>query len=271
MSRNSVYFLSDAHFYKSKTIEERKKRQAFREFLEMASDAEHLYIAGDLFDFWFEYRRVAPTGFVDVLYPLRELCLKGTPVTILGGNHDYWLGRHLEEEIGLILAPDGLVAEHQGRRLLIDHGDEVLSNDRKYLMLKSVIRNRVFIAAAKYLLHPDFTMWAADKLADGSRYFEQRDKEEGRPCRSLRLTRLLDNTFDILILGHLHLSFHYKYRNWEILCLGDWITAFNHAKLENGVISLHDRQGGTIVPEAIENPDITPRSGKVEYDSIGED
>ncbi len=258
MPAKSVYFLSDAHFSAIDSAREREKRHRFRQFLDCIDDAEHLYIVGDLFDFWFEYRRVIPAGFQNVLMPLRERLESGTGVTLIGGNHDYWLGRHLREELGFHLAPEGLIVEQQGRRLKLDHGDESLSGDRGYLALKKVIRNRFFIGAAR-LLHPDFTLWAADKLSHGSRWIDHQEESRARPAKPLRLKSLLDDRFDALILGHLHMGFHYHYRAWEILCLGDWILRFSYARLRGGQLSLMDDRGNSFPVVSVDDPDLPPR------------
>ena len=254
----AVYFVSDAHFSARDSDREREKRRRFARFLEGLGDAEHLYIAGDLFDFWFEYRRVMPAGFADVLMPLRQLALAGTGITLIGGNHDYWLGRHLRDEFGWQLAPGGLIAEHQGRRLRVDHGDESLSGDRGYLALKAIIRHPAFVAAAR-LLHPDFTFWAADRLSLGSRRMEAYEQERGRALRPLQLKRLLDERFDALIFGHLHLGFHWRYQQWDLLCLGDWIRRFSYARLAEGELVLLDDRGRRYPVEPVADPDRTAR------------
>ncbi len=259
MPESPIFFLSDAHFSVRDSEREREKRRRLQAFLESIEGAERLYIVGDLFDFWFEYRRVVPRGFMDVCYALRKTRLAGTHITMIGGNHDYWLGGHLRDEIGVDLAPDGLDATHQGRRLRIDHGDETLSGDRAYLALKKLIRNRFFVGAAR-LLHPDFTFWAADQLSHGSRWLDERDSVRPVARRPLRLRRLLTGDFDILILGHLHVGFHNRYRDWEILCLGDWIHCFSYARLDGGVLSLHDDRGGEYPPEEVDDPDRIPRN-----------
>lgn len=253
----AVYFVSDAHFSARLSDPEREKRRRFARLLAGLGDAEQLYVVGDLFDFWFEYRRVTPAGFADVLLPLRELVLAGTGVTLIGGNHDYWLGRHLAEEFGFRLAPAGLVAEHQGRRLRIDHGDESLSGDRGYLALKAIIRNPAFVAAAR-LLHPDFTFWAADRLSLGSRWLDDQGEERGRPARRLRLARRLDAGWDALIFGHLHLGFHWRYRQWDLLCLGDWMRRFSYGRLAAGELHLLDDRGGRYPAEPVDDPDRIP-------------
>ncbi|MBN2170553.1 MAG: UDP-2,3-diacylglucosamine diphosphatase [Candidatus Krumholzibacteriota bacterium] len=266
MESRPIYFVSDSHFRPHPDAAERERVRRFFAFLEHAAGAKRLYIVGDLFDFWLEYRSVAPRGYTDILLGLRRLRDAGTGVTLLGGNHDYWLGSFLSDEMGFDLAPDGLLAEHQGRRLRIDHGDESLSGDRGYLTLKTVIRHPLFVGAAR-LFHPDFTFWAARQLASASRRQEERHRRAGRPPRSLRLRRLLTEDFDALILGHLHLGFHYLYRGWEILCLGDWVERFSYARLVGGRLELRDDRGGVHPARRVADPDgpaadwIAPASG----------
>lgn len=254
MEPRSVYFVSDSHFRPHPDAAERERVRRFVAFLERIAGSERLYVVGDLFDFWFEYRSVAPRGYTDVLLGLRRLRDAGTGVTLLGGNHDYWLGSFLSDELGFDLAPDGLRAEHQGRRLLVDHGDEALSDDRGYLALKAVIRHPLFVGAAR-LLHPDLAFWAARRLATASRRQEDRQRRAGRPPRALALRRLLDDGFDALILGHLHLGFHYLYRDWEILCLGDWVERFSYARLAGGRLELRDDRGGVYPARSVADPD----------------
>jgi UDP-2,3-diacylglucosamine hydrolase len=257
MPQDSIYFMADAHFSLRDSDAEREKRRRFRNFLVNIRGADHLYIVGDLFDFWFEYRRVVPRGFVDLLFPLKELIESGTGVTLIGGNHDYWLGDHLRDEIGLNIAPDGLTAEHQGRRILLVHGDETLTSDHGYLLLKKIIRNPLFITAARWL-HPDFTFWAADRLSGGSRHLDQLSQQKGNPGRPLRLSRILDHSFDSMILGHLHIGFHYHFQRWEVLCLGDWIYRFSFVRLTGGKFSLEDDRGNSYPMEEVEDPDRPP-------------
>ena len=259
MPGDAVYFVSDAHFSARDSAHEREKRERFSRFLAgvAAEGAERLYVVGDLFDFWFEYRRVVPAGFGDFLHALRRLRDAGTGVTLIGGNHDYWLGEHLARDWDFDLSPDGLVAEHQGRRLRVDHGDETLSSDRGYLALKAVIRNPVFLGAAR-LVHPDLTFWLADRLSHGSRWLDEKQMEQGRQGRPLRLKAVLNEDFDALILGHLHLGFHLRYSRWEILCLGDWILRFSYARLVEGQLTLMNDAGLTVPVETVDDPDRPP-------------
>ncbi len=250
MPTENVYFLSDAHFRSKDSPRESEKLRRFASFLESIEGAKHLYLLGDLFDFWLEYRRVIPKGYFEVLRPLRRLRDSGTEITLIGGNHDYWLGSFFEDELGATLALDGCRAEHQGKRLLMVHGDELLNGDLGYKILKAVIRNRVFVDASK-ILHPDLTYWLADRLSDTSRKMGEASHQNITPARSLRLKPLLDETVDILVFGHLHMAFHQLHEQWEMVCLGDWIDQFTYGELADGRMRLMNDEGKVFEPERI--------------------
>ena len=151
---------------------------------------------------------------------------------------------------GATLALDGCRAEHQGKRLLMVHGDDLLNGDRGYKILKSIIRNRLFVGTAK-LLHPDFTYWAADLLSGTSRKLGEAGHQKITPSRSLRLKPLLDESVDILLFGHLHMAFHQLHESWEMVCLGDWIELFSYGELRDGRMRLLDDTGQVFGPEKI--------------------
>ncbi len=250
MPSDTIYFLSDAHFRSKDSTQEREKLRHFTDFLERIEGAAHFYLLGDLFDFWFEYKRVIPKGYSGVLAALRRLRESGTEITLIGGNHDYWLGSYFEKELDAHLALDGCRVEHQGRRLLLVHGDELLNGDYGYKILKAVIRNPVFVGAAR-LLHPDFTYWAADLLSGASRKMGASSHQKITPSRSLRLKPLLDEKVDILVFGHLHLAFHQHHEQWELVCLGDWIDQFTYGELRDGRMRLINDEGREFEPEKI--------------------
>jgi len=259
MPNEAVYFLSDAHFRSKDSAKEREKLRRFESFLERIEGSEHLYLLGDLFDFWLEYGRVIPKGYFGILSALRRLRDSGTRITLLGGNHDYWLGSFFEDELDARLAPDGCRVEHQGRRLLLVHGDELLNGDHGYRLLKAVIRNPVFVGAARWL-HPDFTYRAADLLAAASRRLGGAGRKKITPSRSLRLRPLLDDSMDLLVFGHLHMAFHQLLENWELVCLGDWIDLFTYGELKEGRMRLISDRGRAFDPERIGPAEETGRN-----------
>jgi UDP-2,3-diacylglucosamine hydrolase len=133
----------------------RETERRFTAFLEHAGEAARtLIVAGDLFDFWFEYGEVVPGRHFRVLAALSRVVDAGVPVTLLGGNHDYWGGRFLEEEVGVRFEPQSYRTELGGRPALVVHGDGLGGGDLKYRLLKRVLRSRLTIGAFR-ALHPE--------------------------------------------------------------------------------------------------------------------
>jgi UDP-2,3-diacylglucosamine hydrolase len=125
-----VYFISDAHLGSSSDPRSDDSRLSrIIPFLQHVADrrAEHLYILGDLFDFWFEYRHVMPWRHFRVLSQISRVVESGVPVTFLGGNHDWWSGRVFRDAIGMTVRPESFTVRHQGKRVYLAHGDGLSS------------------------------------------------------------------------------------------------------------------------------------------------
>jgi UDP-2,3-diacylglucosamine hydrolase len=137
-----VYFLSDFHLgvpdHASSLVREKK----IVAFLERAkADAAAVFIVGDLFDFWFEYRKVVPKGFVRLLGKLAELTDSGIPVHFFVGNHDMWMSGYFEKELNIPVYHESKVFEFNGKKFLIGHGDGLGPGDHGYKTIKKVFRN----------------------------------------------------------------------------------------------------------------------------------
>jgi UDP-2,3-diacylglucosamine hydrolase len=236
MPSRAVVFLSDAHLGA-----ESREREATREALllgfldSLSSRASELYILGDLFDFWFEYRTVIPRRPFHVLSALSQLRRAGIPITYIGGNHDFWVGPFLRDEIGLRLHDGSLALNIQGRRLWIHHGDGLIGGDLGYKVLKKILRNPLCIALYR-MIHPDLGIPFAGWVSGTSRH--SRDQ---RPLDGPRLVReiarpLFDEGFDAVMVGHFHHIFHHREEGRDFVVLGDWIQRFTYAVLEDGVL-----------------------------------
>jgi UDP-2,3-diacylglucosamine hydrolase len=145
------YIASDIHLGATG----REKERRFVSFLEhVGRDGRTLLLAGDLFDFWFEYGEVVPGRHFRVLAALAALVDAGVPVTLLGGNHDGWGGRFLRDEVGVAFHAGSVRLELGGRPALAVHGDGLGSGDVGYKILKAVIRSRPAVAGFR-VLHPE--------------------------------------------------------------------------------------------------------------------
>jgi UDP-2,3-diacylglucosamine hydrolase len=242
---DTVYFLSDAHFkYDASDPRERDKRDRFRSFLESISGCPRLYLVGDIFDFWFEYRSVIPRYYQDVLDPLGRLVAGGTSVYIMGGNHDHWFGSFLKDSLGITVLEQPAVHEIQGRRVMLTHGDDLLPGDYGYRMLKSLIRSRPVIALAK-LFHPDLLFAFASSFSRTSKGLTHgRTKACADRLSEMAFSHFFKDNNDAFIMGHVHLPRILESGERTFIILGDWETHFSYARLEGGIFTLENYRSG---------------------------
>jgi UDP-2,3-diacylglucosamine hydrolase len=249
MEQRAVYFLSDAHFHKKRTPHERRKRHLFTKFVGGLHDASHLYLLGDLFDFWFDYRSVIPRYYMDVLHALQGLAERGTRIVLQGGNHDYWLRSFFEEELGFAVVESPVLVEHQGRKILLHHGDGLQPGDLGYRILKAVIRSRPFIRTVK-LLHPDLVNAFAFRFSGTSRRVQQRPLDETVAAMvELAFERFLSRGNDAFLMGHVHYPLHRRRDGRDFVIVGDWEEHFSYVRLHEGRITLEALEEGAGIPE----------------------
>ena len=240
---DTTYFLSDTHFkYHMKDPHEKRKRALFREFLQSIAGASHLYLVGDIFDFWFEYRSVIPRYYSNVLEAIGRLAESGTEIFITGGNHDYWFGSFLPDTFGVKVLPPVAIHDIQGRRVMITHGDDLLPGDYGYKALKACIQSRPVVALSK-LLHPDLLYAFASSFSRASKGLTHGKTEA---CADRLAGMAVENFFndgnDAFIMGHIHLPRIMDFDGKTFIILGDWETHFSYARLEDGRFTLERYQ-----------------------------
>jgi UDP-2,3-diacylglucosamine hydrolase len=238
MSDGAVYFFSDSHIGASAAEVEAPRLRRLHAFLNsLPGRADALYIVGDLFDFWFEYRTAIPRRFFETLSVLRGLRESGLPITYLNGNHDFWLGRFMKESLGIATEHGALSLERQGRKLWLHHGDGLTGGDLGYRLMKKVIRHPASIALYG-LLHPDLgfplARWVSNR-SRGSR--DSRPLEGERLWREIAAPRFAAG-YDAVMIGHFHHAFERRENGREFFVLGDWIRNFTYVVLEHGKLRL---------------------------------
>ena len=238
MRAATIVFVSDAHLGT-----ESAEREASREarlhslFDSLPGRASRLVIAGDLFDFWFEYRTAIPRRHFGTLARLRALRDQGIEISYLAGNHDFWLGRFLSDELGIRTVSDCLTIEAQGRRLWVHHGDGLVGGDLGYRVLKRVLRNPVSIGLYRWL-HPDVGIPLAQLVSNGSRHSRPRPAlQPERLWREIAAPRFAEG-FDGVLVGHFHHAHLQREGGRDFVVLGDWIEHFTYAELEEGRLEL---------------------------------
>jgi UDP-2,3-diacylglucosamine hydrolase len=235
MHEKPVYLASDVHLGAVPP----EREAAFLSWLARTPEsASTVVLNGDLFDFWFEYHRGIPPGHDAVLALLREVVDAGIPVTLMGGNHDWWGGRYLREEVGVEFLQDPVVREYAGRRAFLAHGDGLGKGDLGYRALKLVLRGRLTrfafaslgprlgdrVAGRVSKTHHRWTAPTADDKARADALaLWAADKLRGDP------------SLDLVILGHTHLPMLVEVapERWY-LNAGDWVFHQSYAVLERG-------------------------------------
>ncbi|MFN0156608.1 MAG: UDP-2,3-diacylglucosamine diphosphatase [Bacteroidota bacterium] len=239
----SVFFISDVHLGLSGKEEERAKEDTLLRFLKhILPTTTTLFIAGDLFDFWFEYKTVIPKGFHRTLSALQEFTDRGIPVHYLTGNHDYWTLDFFETELGCIVHSEPFEIAVDGKRVFLHHGDGLAKNDLGYRLIKPVLRSRLSIWLYRWL-HPDLGVQLARGSSRTSRQYTAQKhygEEEGMIEYA---TKKISEGVDIVVMGHRHQPNIQPINNGTYVNLGDWITHHTYAELVNGKIELKTWNG----------------------------
>lgn len=235
MSREPVYLTSDVHLGAIPPENER----AFLRWLEHAgAHASRIVVNGDLFDFWFEYRSVVPRGHARVLGALARLVDADVPVHLVGGNHDWWGGSFLSDEIGVEFHRDPTVLELADRKTLLAHGDGVGGGEMGYRILKRILRARVTRWAFRWL-HPDvgsslarLVSQTGDRAAEPSPTPDDRSKALQSWARE---TLVDDPSLDLVVLGHTHRPTLEEVRpDRYYVNTGDWLHNRSYVVLSPG-------------------------------------
>ncbi len=236
----AIYLASDFHLGVDARVSSRQREAQIVAWLDHCwrADAEAFYLVGDLFEFWFEWKRVVPKGYVRFLGKLAEITDAGVPVHVFTGNHDLWMIDYLEREIGAVMHFKGYRTTLAGHEVLMAHGDGLGPEDKNYKRMK-----KVFTAGwAKWLyarLHPNFAMWLAYYFSGASR--ESQPSEEAFLgagdewlVRYAERKLLQDPALDLCIFGHRHLPIDYTLSNGHAryINLGEWLHYNSYCRID---------------------------------------
>ena len=230
-----VLLASDVHLGVAPPETER----AFLRWLEhCGNEASQVVINGDLFDFWFEYRSVVPRGHTRVLGALSALVDSGIPVTLVGGNHDWWGGDFLTDEIGVGFLREPTVLEIKGKKTLLAHGDGLGAGDAGYRLLKTVLRGSVTRFAFRWL-HPDLGAWVARRVSKTTVHSLRPTDRQMARARLLEewATKELESSPDLdqVVLGHTHVPVLKEiFPGRHYVNSGDWLLNQSYAVFPQG-------------------------------------
>ncbi len=239
-STSGAYFISDAHL--GLALPGCEKREAMlRDFFRTrVAQASHLFIVGDLFDFWIEYRHAIRPEYFTAVHELKLLSEKGVAVHYLCGNHDFAMGTFLRDTAGIQVHPDGYHTTLQGKKLYLFHGDGLLSKDVGYRILRRILRNRLNQRLYK-LLHPNLGIPLAQMVSGSSRHLLS---FRMRPSHLMEYRRSAWNELqkgsDIVIFGHTHTP-ELSFWGEKTYCnTGNWLKNHFYAHMYKGKVSLYE-------------------------------
>ena len=230
-----IYFASDFHLGVPNYEKSRAREKVLVDWLDsIKKDAEEVFLVGDLFDFWFEYKHVAPKGYIRFLGKVAELTDSGIPVHFFTGNHDMWMFDYLPKELGVKLHRDNIQREWNGKKFFIGHGDGLGPGDNFYKFLKLFFNSKI----CQWLfarIHPNLGMGIANLWSRKSRISNIKKGEEFLGdeeewlytyCQEV----LKKDAYDFFIFGHRHLvlDLELKGTNARYLNLGEWATGNPH-------------------------------------------
>lgn len=244
MTKSKLYFASDFHLgipdSKSSLVREKK----LVNWLDAVSpDATEIFLMGDIFDFWFEYKFVVPKGYVRLLGKIAEITDNGTPVHLFRGNHDVWAFNYLYDELKVQLHRKPVIREVEGKKLFLAHGDGLGPGDNGYKFLKKVFEFKPNQFLFRWL-HPDLGSRMGLYFSKKSRLanLAKEGKSENKSIHhEERLIHFAESEaaenpeLDFFIFGHRHIPMIRKVSDTaEVVILGDWLTHFSYGVFEDG-------------------------------------
>ncbi|MBI1185649.1 UDP-2,3-diacylglucosamine diphosphatase [bacterium] len=238
MSGKKVYFASDFHLGVPAGKKSAERERLLVKWLdEIKQDAAMLFLVGDLFDFWHDYKTVVPKGFVLFLAKIKELTQMGVEVVIFTGNHDLWMFGYFEEELGAKVRKEPLQIDLFGKRFYIAHGDGLGPGDHGYKFIKKIFTNKLCQFAFRWI-HPDLGIGLANFFSRKSREAEM-GKEvvflgEDKEWLVIHSKQILEKeSVDYFVYGHRHLPIKFQLNNSVYINLGDWISHFTFGEFAN--------------------------------------
>ncbi len=242
MTKEKIYFASDFHLGSPTLKDSHKREKLIVSWLnDIEKNAKAVYLVGDVFDFWFEYKKVIPKGFVRFLGKLAELTDNGIDVHFFVGNHDLWMQDYLEKEVGIKVHHENITIRERRKEIFIGHGDGLGKGDYFYKFLRKIFTSKIcqWIFAR---LHPNFAFSLAHAWSKGSRKsgenasFISKEKEilYGY-CKEQQSI----NPVDYYIFGHRHFPLKLKVdEKATYINTGDWLQHYTYAVLDNGNLEL---------------------------------
>ncbi|HEY5589947.1 MAG TPA: UDP-2,3-diacylglucosamine diphosphatase [Paludibacter sp.] len=229
-----IYFISDAHLGSLLVKDPRAQEKKLVDWFDsVKNDATAIYLLGDMFDFWYEYRTVVPKGFVRFLGKLAELNDAGIEIHFFTGNHDIWTFGYLENEIGLIIHREPLTVQLGSKRFFLAHGDGLHAEDRGFELLRKVFHSSTAQNLFRYVppqLGQAFGYNWSKRNREKIMHLESKFKGEENE-NLVVFAKKYGETHDVdfMIFGHRHIALDLQLKNEKrVIILGDFVGIFSY-------------------------------------------
>ena len=240
---SKIYFASDLHLGVPNREKSLVREKLFVQWLDdIKSDAEAIYLVGDIFDFWFEYKKAVPKGYVRLLGKLAEFSDSNIPIHIFTGNHDMWLFDYLEDEINAHIYREPIEVSLKGKRFFIGHGDGLGPGDNGYKLIKKIFKNKL----CQWLferIHPNLGISVAQYWSKKSRIAngEKNESYHGEKEWLTQFCKEKIKTIEVgyFIFGHRHLPLEVDLgNNMTYINLGEWVNYNSYAVFDGKKLEL---------------------------------
>lgn len=247
--KTKTYFVSDFHLGAGYITNRREHEDRIVEMLEaFGEDAKHIYLLGDILDYWFEYKTVVPRGYIRFFGCLARLVDRGIKITWLIGNHDIWLFDYLRNEIGIEIIDGSLLREIDGKHFYLAHGDALGKKLKpSFRFIRAVFRNRVCQKLYSGI-HPRWTVAFAHNWSSGSRKKNDNrypawrgDEVEPSVDFALNYLQNVDPEINYFIMGHRHVAHEIALSpTCHFVLLGECYKQFSYAVWDGKILLLNN-------------------------------
>lgn len=234
MSDKKIYFVSDFHLGIDAATSSLTREQKIVRWLDTyMNDMAQLYLVGDVFDYWYEYKTVVPKGYTRLLGKLAQMRDLGIPIYFFTGNHDMWMFSYLEEELGIPILRKPVVKTFNGKKFYIGHGDGIGPGDHGYKLIKRIFASPVSQWLFS-LIHPSIAIRIMKYFSAKSRSYTGEEAPFGPPEKEWLVAFAEEysqqHSIDYFVFGHRHLPIDFKLSNHRSTYynLGEWMYACSY-------------------------------------------
>lgn len=241
-----IYFASDFHLGLPNFEKSIIREKLVVKWLDsIKENAKEIYLLGDVFDFWHEWKRVVPIGFTRFLGKIAEITDSGVPVYFFTGNHDIWTYKYLAQEVGVKIIRKPEIKTFGDKKFYLAHGDGLGPKDNSFKLVKKIFTGK-FFQWVYARLHPNFAIYLAHSWSQSRDGLKKNPQFKGEEEWLIQHSRKLLETIEIdyFVYGHRHIPLKYNLTEKSFyICLGDWIKNFTYAEFDGQEMKLLNFEG----------------------------